>query len=84
MTYVILDVIVIVPAGGEGSLTPQGWWRGITYTTRDLVYSTATIVVRNVYASPPARTGARRNVHATTIGKLRKADPSAHDEPNKR
>ena len=50
---------------------------------RSLVCSTATIVVRNVYASPPARTGTRRNVHATTIGKLRKADPSAHDEPNK-
>ena len=50
---------------------------------RSLVYSTATIVVRNVYASPPARTGTRRNVHAKAIGKLRKADPSAHDEPNK-
>jgi hypothetical protein len=39
--------------------------------------------VINVCAFPRAHSGTRRNAHATTIGKLKKVDPNAHDMRNK-
>ncbi|KAK7859441.1 hypothetical protein CFP56_005964 [Quercus suber] len=46
---------------------------------RSLVYSTATNAVTNVCAFPRAHMETRKNVHATTTGKLRRVGPSAHE-----
>ncbi|KAK9281529.1 hypothetical protein L1049_004432 [Liquidambar formosana] len=45
--------------------------------TRSHVYSSATSVVKPVCVFLRAHTDTRRNAHATTIGRLRKANPSA-------
>ncbi|XP_035546611.1 uncharacterized protein LOC109019072 [Juglans regia] len=49
------------------------------HITGSHVCSSATNVVRNVSVFPREHMGTRKNVHATTTGKLRKVGLSAHD-----
>lgn len=51
----------------------------LQHHTKNHVYFSATNAAKHVYAYHQARMGTKRNVHAMTIGRQRKASLSAHD-----